>query len=575
MKLCAIARATERSNVVGAVELALGPAGLSLTYLGAGAFGEGYAPGALTSGTRVLVPYAALQSARIDGEQIYLEIDPQLTPLNRLVLTDLSLGQRVHPREKLRRERVFWLASLVGAVVVSLLGALTLPKLAPRAGAAATTLLAALGGALVLLLGSWGSRLLDGGPSEAFLRQAFADELRRYLPSLIQSDRPPEPAPKPELIPSFGALLPRSTAGIVLTLSACLLGALVTGRYVTQQGRTTAQVAEAPPPAVRAPEPEPAGDTPREAPAAPSPVTAAQPSAPREAAQPSSEPQLRTGSGCRCPRSDSLLWPEALPKLSLLSFNHRTFTRGNRTLMYVDIAAVNNSNEEVRELSLNFQFYGRNPDGQRTLGDHRSVYYEGPLGPGQAIKWGVEARGTEFEPLNAPTGTISPSGEGAAAADLLAELLKANHRPVRLHGARLLAYLGDSRALGAATELREALREDEAAFLDRVLWASRPLRVCQLRVEPTGNPRAVQACVYNDEGAPRERLGLKLRALAGQVLSDSPVAAPPLVDAERVFTIDQPLAAGSGVEVRGMLPVDDPARPLVYEAFADRVDLLR
>ncbi len=574
MQLSAIARATDRSNVVGAVELALSPVGLSVTYLGAGAFGEGYAPGALTSGTRVLVPFAAIHSARVDGEQLYLEIDPQLTPLNRLVLTDLSLGQRVHPREKLRRERVFWLASLVGAVVVSLLGALTLPKLAPRAGAAATTLLAALGGGLVLLLGSLGSRLLDGGPSEAFLRQAFAEELRRYVPHLIRTDRPPEPEPKPELIPSFGKLLPRSTAGVALTLSACLLGALVTGRYVTQQGRMTAQVAAPPPQAARALEPEPAADT-LPAAAAPPPVAAAQPSAPQQAAQPSSEPQLRTGSGCSCARSDSLLWPEALPKLSLLSFNQRTFTRGNRALMYVDVAAVNNSNEELRELSLNFQFYGRSPDGQRTLGDHRSVYYEGPLGPGQAIKWGVEARGTEFEPLNAPAGSISPSGEGAASADLLAELLKANHRPVRLHGARLLAYLGDARALGAATELREALREDEAAFLDRVLWASRQLRVCQLRVEPTGSPRAVQACVYNGEAAPRERVGLKLRALASEVLSDSPVAAPPLVDAERVFTIDQPLAAGAGVEVRGMLPVDDPARPLVYEAFADRVDLLR
>src|SRR5690606_19569620 len=114
--------------------LLLAPQGLLLTYLGTGAYDEGYAPGPLTHGTLITVPYSAL-NARVDGDQVYLEIDPSLTPLNRLVLTDFSAGSSTHPREKLRRERLIWIASLVGAVVVALLGALTLPKLAPRAGA--------------------------------------------------------------------------------------------------------------------------------------------------------------------------------------------------------------------------------------------------------------------------------------------------------------------------------------------------------------------------------------------------------------------------------------------------------
>lgn len=580
MKLRAIARATDRSNAIGAVELLCAPQGLMLTYLGTASWGEGYAPGALTHGTLITVPYMALLDARVDGDQVYLEIDPELTPLNRLVLTDFSAGNSLHPREKVRRDRMIWLTSLLGAAATAILGALTLPKLAPRVGAGATVLAACLGGGVVLLLGFITSRLFDRSPSSEFLREAFASELSRYVPKLHKSDTAPAPKPKPELIPKFGVLIPRTTAGIVITLSACALGAVLTGSYVLKSERNPSTAlppvaAQAAPPRQTLAESQLVDDAVPVQPAA-SAAPAPEPEQPTEAeAKAAAVGSLRSGSSCSCARSDSLLWAEPISKLSVIAFNRRTVTRGNRDLTQLDVAAVNNSDEELKELSLNLQFYKVGSDGKRSLGDHRAVYYQGPLGAGEAIKWGVEAEGSVFEVLNPIEGTIAPNGEGAASTNAIAELLKANNRPVRLHGAMLLAYLGDPRAHKAASDLREALREDEAPYLDRLLKATQPLRVCQLQVVGSGNPREVQACIYNASKEPRENVGVKLRALSGAVHPESPVAAPPLIDTERVYGVDKRLPPETGVVLRGSMPVEDPSKPLSFEAWADRIDLLR
>ncbi len=581
MKLRAIARATDRSNAIGAVELLCAPQGLLLTYLGTASWGEGYAPGALTHGTLITVPYMALHNARVDGEQVYLEIDPELTPLNRLVLTDFSAGNSLHPREKLKRDRMIWITSLVGAVVIAILGALTLPKLAPRVGAGATVLAACLGGGVVLLLGFITSRLFDRSPSSEFLRQAFASELSRYVPKLQKSDTAPAPKPKPELIPSFGVLIPRTTAGIVITLSACALGAVLTGSYVLKSERNPntalppVAAAHPPPPKESLAESQIVDDATPVEPAA-SAAKAPEPEQPSpEDAKQAAIGSLRSGSSCSCARSDSLLWASAIPKLSLIAFNRRTVTRGSRDLTQLDVAAVNNSDEELKELSLNLQFYKVGNDGKRSLGDHRAVYYQGPLGPGEAIKWAIEAEGTVFELLNPIEGTIAPNGEGAAPPNAIAELLKANNRSVRLHGAMLLAYLGDPRAHKAASDLREALREDEAPYLDRLLKATQPLRVCQLQVVGNGSPREVQACIYNASKELKENVGVKLRALSSSVHPENPVAPPPLIDTERVYGVDKSLPPETGVVLRGAMPVEDPSKPLAFEAWADRIDLLR
>ncbi|HEY3256136.1 MAG TPA: hypothetical protein VGJ91_19385, partial [Polyangiaceae bacterium] len=79
--------ASERSNAVGTVELECAPIGLSLLYLGVAGFSEGYVPVMQTTqkeSEKLLVPWPQLAEASLDGEQVFLALDPKLSPLNRL-----------------------------------------------------------------------------------------------------------------------------------------------------------------------------------------------------------------------------------------------------------------------------------------------------------------------------------------------------------------------------------------------------------------------------------------------------------------------------------------------------------
>jgi hypothetical protein len=205
---------------------------------------------------------------------------------------------------------------------------------------------------------------------------------------------------------------------------------------------------------------------------------------------------------------------------------------------------------------------------------NRALYYEGPLLPGKAIKWTVAAEGSSFEIENPIVGDIGPGGDGAAPIDRFAELLDANNRPVRLHGAMMLTYLGDARAKEAVLALRDALREDEAPYLRRLLEALSDVRVCQLTL-PSSPSAAFQACVYNATKEPKDRLGLMLRALDAPVLSSRPVAEPPLILNEARFAVPGTVAAESGVRVSGAFDFSNAEKPgQAFEALADRIDLL-
>jgi hypothetical protein len=173
-------------------------------------------------------------------------------------------------------------------------------------------------------------------------------------------------------------------------------------------------------------------------------------------------------------------------------------------------------------------------------------------------------------------GDIGPGGDGAAPTNFIMQLLEANNRPVRLHGAMLLAYLGDPRARDAALKLREALREDEAPYLERILRAVAEVRVCDLHVTAAGVARRVAACVFNASAEPRRDLGLKLRALEGAVVHEQPVAPPPTVLGEPIWKIPGELAPHTGVRVEAAVDATRfGAEPAAYEAASDRIDLLR
>jgi hypothetical protein len=240
----------------------------------------------------------------------------------------------------------------------------------------------------------------------------------------------------------------------------------------------------------------------------------------------------------------------------------------------LDVAVVNNSNKELDEVALMVLFYERDPppSSKRSQISNRSLFFAGPLLPGQATKWSVEAEGTEFEIQNPITGDIGPNGEDAAPTNRIAELLSAHNRPVRLHGAMLLAFLGDPRAKDGVLALREALRDDEAPYLTRLIQALSDVRVCQLRQSP--GSKSASACAFNASKEPKRDQGVKIRGLEHVPAPDSPLADPPTVLSETAIRLPGELAPDSGRSLQFQLDLGGQT-PELLEAYADRYDLLR
>ena len=178
MKVRAIATAAERSNVIGTVELECTPTGLALVYLSVAAFSDGYAPGALASDAQLIVPWASVREARVEGEQLYLALDPAVTPHNRLTLTNFSAGDTVHHRE-VYRQRVILRIGATGAALVSLLVvALMVPRIAPRTSALTALLIGAATALAVLAVGLIADRrVATGGADSDTIREALIAQL--------------------------------------------------------------------------------------------------------------------------------------------------------------------------------------------------------------------------------------------------------------------------------------------------------------------------------------------------------------------------------------------------------------
>ncbi len=239
----------------------------------------------------------------------------------------------------------------------------------------------------------------------------------------------------------------------------------------------------------------------------------------------------------------------------------------------LELGVVNNSKTDVPELSLLVEFFERDPppSNKRYSVVTRPLFYEGPLRPAQAIKWSVEGQGVEFEVHNPVPGDVGAFGDDAAPSNLFAELLSANHRPVRLHAAMMLSFLGDPRARDAVLELREALREDEAPYLNRLIVAQAPIKVCKLQVEPM--QRSGSACLFNAGAEARKDLGLRVRALAGEVSHADPVGQPPEVRTEASYHVPGVLDPNQGRVATFAFDLKG-ERAEAFEAFADRFDLL-
>jgi len=581
MKVRAVAVASERSNAVGTLELECTPHGLSLVHLGVGSFSEDYAPAALTSGTRVLVPWAAVDQALIEADRLFLSFDPALSPHHRLLLANFSSGRSIAP-EALRQKRLVVRAGAAAfALFLGTLGAVFAARFTD--GGAALAIGAALTGALgVTLVGLFADRLLaHGGTPPDGVREAFERELGVYLPALGRTDGPPPKPLRPPTLAELQGLLPRTTFAVVVTLTASGLAAVLVARFALHEEERalapahaatldrsleedTPEPAESPPPKARRPAP------------VPTTAAAAVPSAAAAAA-------LVPGNPCRCARADSLLWADPIPRLSVLLLKQRVRQgRGKpahesvrKRYTDVDIAVVNNGNTPIDEITLVVLFFAKDRGSdRRTQVSSRPLFFEGPLLPGNAVKWSTDAEGTEVE-IQAPAlGSLGVDGEAAAPSDRFAELLEANNRPVRLHAAMMLAFLADSRAKEGILKLREALREDEAPYLGRLLNAVSEVRACRLNVRHEAGGHALSGCLFNSSAEPRRDLGVKLRGLDAAVLGGDPIGAPPNLLLEQVLSIPGELAPQTGVTFSGRVSAGE-SSPAAWEVVADRVDLLR
>jgi hypothetical protein len=581
MKVRAVAVASERSNAIGTVELECTPHGLSLVHLGVGAFSEDYAPAALTSGTRVLVPWSAVDEAQVEGERLFLTFDPALSPHHRLLLGSFSAGRTAEPATIKRQRAVVRAASLAAALVFGLVGA----ELAARVlglGPALAVGAGIAGACGVLLVGLLADRLLAfGGVPPDAVRFEFERELDSYLPNLARADAPPPRKVRRITLGELQGLLPRTTFAIVVTLTASGLAAVLVAHWTLHDEARASALAE--PRAAARPAAAAAAPVEEVEPPAPRPRTP--PSAAPKAARPAAAPggAVSPGDPCRCVRGDSLLWADPIPRLSVLFLKQRVRPgRGSphhesirKKYLDLDVAVVNNGSVDIDEVTLVVLFYSSDGEGKRREQvASRPLFFEGPLKPGQAIKWSTDAEGTEVEVQSPALGSLGAEGEALAPSDRFAELLEANNRPVRMHGAKMLAYLADPRAREGILKLREALREDEAPYLDRLLAATNDLRVCRLAVQNEAGSRNVRGCLFNAAAEAKKDLGVKLRGLDAPVVSGTPVGAPPNLLVEQVLGVPGELPTQTGFAFSGRVPAEG-GSPLVWEAVADRVDLLR
>ncbi len=577
--------ASERSNAVGTVELECAPFGLSLVYLGVGGFADGYVPVNTAENAKLTVPWPEVAEASVNGEQVFLALDPKLGPLNRLCLVNFSTGNTAHHHKLYRRRFLVRVATVGAALCGALIACGAAFRLAPGTSAVSALGVAIVTAALLCVLGLFADQLLkSGGLEGALAREAFVNELSGFLPRLVRSPlAPAKPsAPSTPPVALFQGLLPRTTAAIVMSLTALTLAFVLMVRWLLTSDPAHELAAHAARLNQQTQAPTALGEPPAAPPtraAAPSPPPVAQSSAPIAAA--ASAPGVETAGSCRCRRSDSLLWQSAIPRLSVLTLSQHVRRgreedeRKDKNYLELDIGIVNNSSDPMRDVSLVVEFFERDPppSNKRYSSATRPLFFEGPLAPGQAIKWDVEARGTEFEVHNPQTGDIGVEGDTGAPTNLLAELLHAHNRPVRMHGAMLLSFFGDPRAKDAILELREALREDEAPYLDRLLQAVNDVKACNLKVSEYGDSRSVSACVFNASKEPRKSLGLRVRGLDAAALSENPSGQPPSVVAEATLSVPGELGPDTGVRVNGNFDLGG-TKPLAFEGFADRIDLL-
>lgn len=560
-----IASPDPRANAVGTLEIDCTPDGLQLVYLGLSAYRPGYAPGPPTTGG-LLAPWTAVRASMVGDRQLLLELDPSLGPHGRLLLSRVRPSPTLSPLEQRRRRM------LLAASALSLALLLGLAWWSPRAqtsgwariAAALTTLVAAA--IVVMVAGSPSGRTtaVSEPDDDAFLELTAA--LSRHVPGFSPEASPPEPVPDP---PSWSPAqleqwLPRTAVGMAIALTACGLATILTSIWLL---RAPARIVSS---SAGSPEAAMAMVRPRAEVAAVLPLEQAAAMAPGEPSRgPTSSDGLSLGAPCECARPASILWDGGLPRLSTFVSGRHDGWEKNRPQIHFDLNVVNNGDRALERLSLRVVFYDesrKNPSGRRVV-EEQYFFEPGPLAPGRAIVWRANGEGTSFEVLAPDLGKLDERGLQTAPADAFDRLARERQRALRLHGSMMLAFLGDERARQHAVELKAEGRELEGPYLERVLQASTPLRVCEvLRSREGTTSHAIECCVQNTSKRPQSALSLRVRGVDGRGDVQSPLTPPPLVFAESAYRVAGELAprTGRAIELSFETAPSSPS-PLLFE----------
>jgi hypothetical protein len=417
-------------------------------------------------------------------------------------------------------------------------------------------------GALFFARRASGARPL--GPHDV-LRE-FSEELARHLPNHLPME-PAAPPPRAAELPDLARFLPRSAVGIAITLAATSLAALVSSTAARPEpwrvetggvGTFASWVAP-----LRHERVAPTASSLESA--APVPPSLVEP-----VPGPSSPAPTALGASCACPRAESLLWREPPPRLAALVLGSRRRAHDEHFHSEVDVAFVNDGDLAIERVDASVLFFEQHPapaTGQRQTGE-RPLRLDRPLPPGGVMKWHVEARGSSFDLVGPDLGGLAPDAADAAPGEAFASLASAEARVLRLHAARLLAFLGDERALVAAHALERSATAGEAAFLQRILETPAAVAACDLVVRPSDtNEWQLQACLDNRSERPRSQLDLRLLAFDAGFDPQRPGARAPLLLAEQSARVDTELAAHSGRAIALTLPLSmaSGASPRAFE----------
>lgn len=552
--------ADHRANAVGAVSLTCRAHAIEICLVRVASFAAGFAPAAVAEEATLEVPYTAVRGLARRGRALLLAFDPAVvTPYNRFTLVrfgDRPLAALVSAWQWRVRARV---ATMVAGLAAGLVAAFALPPtwVSGPVGTAAVALCAAVAAGLAT---RWSTSALVAGGADS-------DRFRDALEARVAAGMGLAPAHLAVDVP-LGDLFdsPARPAGGGVAPDGPRLRAAVAIGLATVVGVASLAVLDASTePSATSGRPPPERATLRAA------LGSAASLATRTSARRRDEVPR-----CTCLRGDSPLWAAGVPTLTFVATSRRDGgavapepdARGVSRYDF-DLAVVNNGARPQRDVKAVATFARRDAGGRRVGVRDRGAFWEGDLLPGKAVKWRIRAPGTEMI-LDVDARGRLDGPEGAAPADAFFDLAtRARFASVRLHGATMLAYLGDPRT-GEVVDRLAADGIGDEATVGRIRRAVAPLVACDLgarRADLAGGatgggatpldpaaPSQPSVCVFNRTSEVQSDLEL-LELVA------EPGRQP------RRWSIDDALPIHEGIRVP--LPgVDDATAPVEVEVVA-------